>query len=49
MDLYMPLQATVRPTHSDEIGQPLLQLDMFICMHSHGSDVADEALKFDIL
>ena len=48
--LNMPLQAIVRPTHGDEIGQPLLQLQFLICMHSYGSDVGNEAaLKFDIL
>ena len=48
MGLNMPLQTTVRPTHSNEIGQPLLQLPS-VCVRrfagsSHGSNVANEAL-----
>ena len=31
MSLNMPLQAIVRPTHSDKIGRPLLQLP-WVCI-----------------
>ena len=51
MDLSIPLGVTVRPTHGNEIGQPLLQLPpvciwSFAC-GSYGSDVANEALIID--